>query len=179
MRLFKKVAIVSLAVLTSFAISASGGMKHNDSSYENKADAALNAKLVELKHKIKEQRAGIQEATDLFKKVIPSALEGSANVKRVWFEQGSTSLVITDSPIPIKIFFKGQFLMENPMLTDKVGKDIKFKLSNVELAEEPILHTLRIPMTDSPYWIYATFSNYGKASEGDFVDNLKNGSIPY
>lgn len=180
MKFFSKISTVATILAASFVIGASGGgVKHHKKSFENLEDSNLNIKFLDLKHKMQEQKAGIQEATDLFKKVIPGALEGSAKVHKLWFEEGNTALVITDSPIPIKIFFKGQFLLDNKIVEGTVGKAIKFKVSNIELVEEPILETLRIPFTDSKYWIHATFSNNGKVSDGDFVDNIKSGTIPY
>jgi hypothetical protein len=180
MKFFSKISTVTTILAASFVIGASGGgSKHHKQSFENLEDPNLNGKFIELKHKMQEQKAGITEATDLFKKVIPSALEGSGKVKRLLFEDGNTSVVITDSPLPIKILFKGQFLLDNQMLMDKVGKAIKFKVSNVELVEEPIANTLRVPFTDSKFWIHATFSNYGKVSDGDFIDSIKSGTIPY
>lgn len=180
MKIVAKLSLVALTAFASVALSASGGGYHYEKkSFENVEDSNLNSKLVDLKYKISEQKAGPQEASDMFKKVFPEAIEGSAKVGKIWFADGDTSLVITDSPIPMRILFKGQYLMDNQILMDKVGKVIKFKISDVSLAEEPILETLRIPMTDSPYWIYATFSNYGKGNAADSVDNLKPGTIPY
>jgi hypothetical protein len=180
MKLISKLSIVAFSIFTSVLIGAAEGPgAHHKASFENLEDPDLNRKLVKLKFDIDQQKAGIQEATDMFKKVFPGPVEGSAKLGRVWFADGNSSLVITDSPIPMRIFFKGYFLMDNQQITDKVDKAIKFKISNVEFAEEPILNTLRLPFTDSPYWIYLTFTNYGKGADGDYVDNLKPDSLDY
>jgi hypothetical protein len=179
MKLIQKLALVALAIGTSVMIGASEGGPHKAETKINLEDSALNNKLLDLEHNIVMQKAGPQEASDMFKSQFPGPLEGSAKVARIWFEDGNTSLVITDSPIPIKIFFKGQFLMDNDQLKEKVGKPIKFKLADAELAEEPVLETLRNPITSSEYWIYATFSSYGKGNEANSIDNLKPGTIPY
>lgn len=179
MKLLSKISMVTLSVAASVILGASGGYHYEHKSFENLEDANLNGKLVEIKHKIDMQKAGPTEASELFSKVFASSIEGSAKVSKVWFADGDTSLVITDSPIPMRLLFKGQFLMDNPTLQEKVGKVVKFKLSNISLVEEPILETLRKPMTDSRFWIHATFSNYGKGNEADFIDSLKPGTIPY
>lgn len=175
MKLLSKISVLALSVTASVILGASGGYHYEHRTHENLEDPVLNSKLVELKHKIETQKAGPTEASDLFTKTFPGVIEGSAKVGKVWFEDGNTSLVITDSPIPMKLFFKGQFLMDSKVLQDKVGKTIKFKISDYTLAEEPILETLRKPMTDSHYWIHATFSNYGKAKDTDFIDSIKSG----
>jgi hypothetical protein len=179
MKLLSKISILALSVTASVILGASGGYHYEHKHHENVEDAALNGKLVELKHKIEMQKAGPTEAGELFSKSFPSVIEGTAKVSRIWFADGDTSVVITDSPIPMRLLFKGQFLMDNQMLKDKVGKVIKFKVSNFSLVEEPILETLRHPFTDSPFWIHATFSNYGKGNEGDFIDSIKPSTIPY
>lgn len=180
MKIIAKLSLVALTAFSAVALGASGGAYHHEVRvFENTEDSNLNSKLVDLKHKIQEQKAGPQEALDMFKKVFPGPIEGSAKVSKIWFADGNTSLVVTDSPIPMRLLFKGQFLMDNKTLEDKVGKVVKFKISDVDLVEEPILETLRIPMTDSPYWIYATFSSYGKGNDADSIDNLKPGTIPY
>lgn len=178
MKLSSKISMLALSVVASVVLGASG-YHYEERDYENLEDPNLQKKLIEVKHKIDTQKAGPTEAGEIFSKAFPSVIEGSAKVGKIWFEDGNTSLVITDSPIPMKIMFKGQFLMDNPSLQEKVGKVIKFKLSNISVVEEPILKTLRHPMTDSEFWIYATFSNYAKGKDGDFVDALKPGSIPY
>ncbi|MFN8673129.1 MAG: hypothetical protein U0457_13750 [Candidatus Sericytochromatia bacterium] len=184
MKLGKKLGIVAFSLL-SLSILGAGGLGSNHKlkekfvPRENIVDSNLNGKMNELKHKMKEQKAGINEATELFKKVFPATLEGTAKVETLNFEEGSTAIVILDNPIPIKILFKGQFLLDNKTLAEKIGKEIKFKLSDVQLVEEPVLETLRIPFTDSKFWIYANFSNYGKIKDGDFVDTIKSGTIPY
>jgi hypothetical protein len=179
MKITSKFSSIALAIFTAVMIGAAEGELIKPESHENVVDAALNGKLKDLAHNIKMQQAGPNEAADMFKAAFPGPMEGSAKVKKIWFEDGNTSLVITDSPIPIKIFLKGQFLMDNDQLTAKVGNVIKFKVSSLELAEEPVLETLRVPYTDSPYWIYATFSSYGKGNDADNIDNLKPGTIPY
>ncbi len=179
MKLSSKISMLCLSVAASVVLGASSGYHYEEKVYENKEDSNLQSKLVDIKYKIEMQKAGPTEAQEIFSKSFPSSIEGTAKVKKIWFADGDTSLVITDSPIPMKILFKGQFLMDNPMLTDKVGKTIKFKLSNLSIVEEPILKRLRKPMTDSEFWIYATFSNYTKGNESDFVDTLKPGTIPY
>lgn len=181
MKLNKKISVILLSVVSCVILGASGNGKHKEHMVprENVLDSNLNVKMVELKHKFKEQKAGITEATEMFKKVFNGALVGSATVENIWFANGNTSVVILDSPIPIRILFKGQFLVDNQMLQDKVGKSIKFKVSDLELVEEPIIETLRLPFTDSKFWIHATFSNYGKVKDGDFIDNIKTNTIPY
>lgn len=180
MKLFSKLSIIALALSGSVLISASGGgPKHYNASYENKEDLELNRKLLNVKYKILEQKSELEEATNLFKAEISTPIEGTAKVHKLGFEDGNTYMFIKESPIPIKILFKGQYLLDNKQLIDKVGKVIKFKVSNVDFVPEPINKTLRIPLTDSPYWIHLTFSNYGKGTDGDFVDNLKPNSIPY
>ncbi len=178
MKLLSKLSVITLSVITSVFLGASEGTMHK-ASYENLEDPDLNSKLVNLKFKIIEQKAGPEEAAEMFKQVFSGPIEGSVKIKKLWFADGNTSMVITDSPIPMKIMFKGQFLMDDPKLVDKVDKAIKFKVSNVDFAEEPVLATLRSPLTDSNYWIYLTFSNYGKSSDGDYVDNIKSGTFPY
>ncbi|MFN8577736.1 MAG: hypothetical protein U0354_12840 [Candidatus Sericytochromatia bacterium] len=179
MKLLSKISLLTLSACASVILGASGGYHYEHKSFENLEDSALNGKLVDIKYKIEMQKAGPTEAGEIFSKVFPSTIEGSAKVARVWFADGDTSLVITDSPIPMRLLFKGQFLMDNKTLQEKVGKTVKFKLSNYTLVEEPILETLRHPFTDSPFWIHATFSNYGKGNDGDFIDSLKPGTIPY
>lgn len=179
MKFIAKLSLLTIAVCTSVILGASGGGSHRAVNYENLEDSALNNKLKDLDHNIRMQKAGPLEAAEMFKNAFPGPIEGSAKVKIIWFEDGNTSLVITESPIPMKIFFKGQFLMDSEQLKNKVGNVIKFRVSNVELAEEPILETLRLPLTNSPYWIYATFSSYGKGNDADNIDNLKPGTIPY
>jgi hypothetical protein len=178
MKLISKLSVVTLSVITSVLLGAAEGQMPK-ASYENLSDPDLNSKLVALKFKINEQKAGPDEATEMFKKVFSGAMEGSVKINKLWFADGNTSMVVTDSPIPMRIFFKGQFLMDNQKLMDEVDKTIKFKVSNVDFGEEPILSTIRSPLTDSKYWIYLTFSNYGKVNDGDFVDNIKPGTIPY
>lgn len=180
MKIFKKLTIVTFALLTSFVLVGSDELMNDKTqSYENIEDSNLNTRLVNLKFNIQQQRAGILEATDMFKKVFPDVIEGKALVKNLHFEQGDTSLVVTDSPIPLKILFRGQFLLDNPQLSEKAGKVIKFRISTADLVEEPILAPLRKPLTDSSYWLHLTFSNYGKGAAGDYVDNLKPDTIKY
>lgn len=181
MKLNKKISIILLSAITCVVLGAAGNDKHRDHFVpkENVVDSNLNGKMLDLKHKFKDQKAGITEATEMFKKVFNGSLEGSASVENLWFANGNTSIVILDSPIPIRIFFKGQFLVDNQILQDKVGKQIKFKVSDIELVEEPILDKLRLPLTDSKFWIHATFSNYGKVKDGDFIDSIKGNTIPY
>jgi hypothetical protein len=180
MKLFSKLSIILFALSGSILLSASGGgHKHYNVSYENKEDLELNRKLLNIKHKILEQKAELEEATNIFKSEMNFPFEGTAKIHKLGFEDGSTFIFIKESPIPIKILFKGQYLLDNKQLIDKVGKVIKFRVSNVDFVPEPINKTLRIPLTDSPYWIHLTFSNYGKGTDGDFVDNLKPNSIPY
>ncbi|GIW23209.1 MAG: hypothetical protein KatS3mg068_2216 [Candidatus Sericytochromatia bacterium] len=180
MKILSKLSNITLLLGASIIISGSGsGHRHHNVSYENKEDLELNRKLLNIKHKILEQKAELEEATNIFKSEINIPFEGTAKVHKLYFEDGNTYLFIKESPIPIKILFKGQYLLDNKLLTDKVGKVIKFRISNVDFIPEPINKTLRIPLTDSPYWIHLTFSNYGKGTNGDFVDNLKPDSIPY
>ncbi|MBC7472824.1 MAG: hypothetical protein H7263_00925 [Candidatus Sericytochromatia bacterium] len=180
MKLVSKLSLIAVTLFASVSLAGAGGVyDYETKNYENLEDSALNSKLVDLKQKISEQKAGPQEASDMFKKVFPTILEGSAKVNKLWFAEDSTSIVISDSPIPIRILFKGQFLMDNKILEDKIGKTIKFKISDVSIVEEPILETLRIPFTSSPYWIHAVFSSYGTGNATDMVDNLKPGTIPY
>lgn len=175
MKLLSKISILALSVTASVILSASGGYHYERKNHENLEDAVLNNKLVEVKHKINTQKAGPTEAGELFAKVFPGPIEGSAKVNKVWFEDGDTSLVITDSPIPMKLIFKNQFLMDSKALQEKIGKTVKFKITDYALVEEPILETLRKPVTDSPYWIHATFSNSGKVKDADFIDSIKSG----
>jgi len=181
MKIFSKLSTVVVALGASILIGASGGggHGHHKANYENKEDLELNRKLLNVKHKILEQKAELEEATNIFKSEISSPFEGTAKIHKIYFEDGNTYIFIKESPIPIKILFKGQYLLDNQQLKDKVGKVVKFKVSNVDFVPEPINKTLRIPLTDSPYWIHLTFSNYGKGTNGDFVDNLKPDSIPY
>lgn len=179
MRLSTKISVLALSIAASVVLGGSGGYHYEKKSYENREDSNLQNKFIDIKSKIDTQKAGPTEAGEIFSKAFPTTIEGTAKVAKLWFENGETSIVITDSPIPIKLIFKGQYLLDNQTLKDKVGKVIKFKVSNFSVVEEPILETLRKPITDSPYWIHATFSNYARGSQDDFIDNLKPGTIPY
>ncbi|MEK7432143.1 MAG: hypothetical protein AABZ74_03335 [Cyanobacteriota bacterium] len=181
MKLIKKVGVVFLSTITLLSLGAGGNQKLQGklAPRENTIDSNLNSKMNDLKYKMKEQKAGITEATEMFKAVFPNKLEGSAKVEKLWFEQGFSSIVILDSPLPIKIIFKGQYLKDNKILLEKVGKEIKFKITDVSLVEEPVLNTLRLPLADTKFWIHATFSDYGKVKDGDYIDNIKANTIPY
>lgn len=173
MKLFSKLSKLTFTLFASFALTGSA----QKMVYENSEDINLNNKLLDLKLGIEQQKADLPGATDMFRKVFPDVIEGQARVKTVYFEDGNTSLVVTESPIPLKILFRGQFLLDNKVISEKTGKVIKFRISTADVVPEPILLQLRRPLTDSPYWLHLTFSNYGEGTEGDYVDNLKPDTI--
>jgi len=163
----KKLLLIFISVFLFSCISAK-------TSYDNNL---LYEKLSSLRKEIESKNLDLEEANKVFSNQFKNNLEGSGKINKIIFENASTEILITESPLPIKILFKGQFLLKQ--LENKEAKVIKFKVSKCEIAKEPILKTLRLPMTDSEYWIYLTFTDYGNGSKDDYVGDIKVGKFKY